>query len=87
MGDKRLSDTAAVVAMVPYESQREHYSRSVRPIDNGYIVSEHHSGPNCPDGPISKEMFVHEHPSHDTNSEIGRNGDAMKRAVEHINKR
>lgn len=84
---KRLNDISAVQAMNPYESQNEHYSKTVRKIDNGYIVHESHYGPNCPDGPTSKEVFVHEHPSHDTNSEIGSNAGAMKRAVDFMNKR
>ena len=79
---KRLNDTAGVVAMNPYESQSEHYSRSVRKVDNGYITTEHHYGPNCPDGPISKEIFTRDHPDQKDASEIGTNGGAMKRAVE-----
>ena len=84
---KRLNDTAGVVAMSPYESQSEHYSKSVRKIDNGYITHEHHYGPNCPDGPISKEVFTADHPDLKDASNMDGNGGAMKRAVEFMNKK
>ena len=84
--DKRLNDTAAVVAMAPYESQSEHYSRSVRKIDNGYIVSEHSHNPNDPEGPTHKEVFVRDHPDQKDASEMGGNGGAMKRAVDYMKK-
>lgn len=82
---KRLNDTAAVVAMAPYESQHEHYSRSVRKIDNGYVTSTCGHNPNDPlsygNGPTSKETFTTEHPDK-MDGELGRNAGAMKRAVE-----
>lgn len=81
----RLNDTAAVIAMTPYESQNEHYSRSVRPIDNGYVVSEHHYGPNSPDGPNCKEFFTRDHPDL-KDSSMGTNANAMKRAVDYMKK-
>lgn len=84
---KRLNDTAGVQAMVPYESQSEHYSRSVRKVDNGYITRESHYGPNSPDGPIEKEVFTRDHPDMKDASEIGGNGNAMKKAVDFMTKR
>lgn len=78
---KRLNDTNAVVAMAPYESQSEHYSKTVRKIDNGYLTTEYKHGPNCPDGPTSKEVFTHHHPDA-MDGGMGMNGDAMKRAVD-----
>lgn len=79
---KRLNDTAGVVAMTPYGTQSEHYSKSVRKIDNGYVTNHYEHGPNCPDGPISKEVFTHDHPDQKDASELGGNGGAMKRAVD-----
>lgn len=81
MSKERLNDTAAVVAMNPYESQSEHYNRTVRKIDNGYVTTTYQHGPNCPDGPTSKEVFTTGHPDA-MDGAIGRNGSAMKRAVE-----
>jgi len=83
---KRLNDTAAVIGMSPYESQSEHYSHSVRKIDNGFICNEYHSGPNCPDGPTSKEYFMPEHPGAATEGVLANHGNAMKRAVEFMRK-
>lgn len=80
----RLNDTAAVQAMVPYESQSEHYNRSVRKIDNGYVTTSHEHGPNCPDGPTSKEVFTSDHP--DLKDASGVPGNAMKRAVDFMKK-
>jgi hypothetical protein len=84
---KRLNDVAAVQAMIPYESQSEHYSKSVRKIDNGYVIREFKHGPNCPDGPIEKEVFVRDHPDLKDASNMDGNGGAMKRAVEFMNKK
>lgn len=84
---KRLNDTAAVVGMSPYESQSEHYSKTVRKIDNGFITTEYQHGPNSPDGPTSKEVFTHDHPDQKDASEIGGHGGAMKRAVEFMNRK
>ena len=83
---KRLNDTTAVVAMAPYETQNEHYSRTVRKIDNGYITSHFEHGLNCPDGPVSKEIFTADHPDQCDASEMGSNGCAMKRAVDYMKK-
>lgn len=83
---KRLNDTAGVVAMSPYESQSQHYSKSIRKIDNGYITREYQHGPNCPEGPIEKEVFTHDHPDQ-KDAGMSRNGEAMKKAVEFMNKR
>ncbi len=83
---KRLNDTKAVVAMVPYESQSDHYSRTVRKIDNGYVTSHYGKNPNDPDGPINKEVFTADHPDQKDSSEIGGNGSAMSRAVSFMNK-
>jgi hypothetical protein len=80
---KRLNDTSAIIGMIPYETQSEHYSRSVRPIDNGFIIKEHHYGPNSPDGPTSKEVFVRDHPDQ---SGLGANSNAMQRAVDFMKK-
>lgn len=83
---KRLNDTAAVVGMVPFESQQEHYSRTVRKIDNGYLTSSYgHNPDGCGDSPQSKEVFTTEHPDK-MDGEMGRNGSAMKRAVEFMKK-
>lgn len=83
---KRLNDTTGVVSMSPYESQSEHYNRSVRKIDNGFLVREsHHGGPNCPDGPTDKEVFMSEHPDTDK-SGLGDSGNAMKKAVTYMKK-
>lgn len=79
---KRLNDTAAVVPMVPCETQSEHYSRTVRKIDNGYLTSHYDS--NGPDGPINKEVFTTGHPDKMDGDEMGRNGNAMKKAVEYM---
>jgi hypothetical protein len=84
---KRLNDTAAVVGMVPYESQSEHYSRSVRKVDNGYITMEHGRNPNDPEGPTHKEVFTRDHPDMKDASMMDGNGGAMKRAVEFMKKR
>ena len=81
MGE-RLNDTAAVVGMKPYESQHEHYSRSVRKIDNGYLTTHYGTNPNDPDGPTHSEVFTTGHPDHHDSAELGTNGNAMKRAVE-----
>lgn len=86
MGD-RLNDTAAVVGMVPYESQSEHYSRTVRKIDNGFLTTHRAYGANCPDGPTDKEVFTRDHPDMKDASEMGRDGNAMRRAVEFMNKK
>lgn len=84
---ERLNDTAAVAAMAPYESQSQHYSKSVRKIDNGFVTSEHGMNPNDPDGPNHREVFTRSYPDLDDASEMSRNGNAMKRAVEHLTKR
>lgn len=83
---KRLNDTAAVQGMVPYESQSEHYSRTVRKIDNGYLTSHHGCNPNDPEGPIHKEVFTSDHPDLKDASHLGGNGSAMKKAVEFMKK-
>lgn len=83
---KRLNDTAAVQSMCPYESQSEHYSRTVRKIDNGYITSHYGHGPNDPDGPNNKEVFTADHPDLKDASNLGGNAGAMKRAVDYMNK-
>lgn len=85
MGD-RLNDTAAVVGIVPYESQNEHYSRNVRKIDNGFVTTHYGANPNDPQGPTHKEVFTHDHPDQKDASEMGGNGGAMKRAVEFMKK-
>lgn len=86
---ERLNDTAAVAGMVPYETQHEHYSRTVRKIDNGYVTIEHGCNPNDPakegDSPVSRETFTRDHPDQ-KDSGMSRNGDAMKRAVEYMKK-
>lgn len=79
---KRLNDTAGVVAMDPYSTQSEHYARSVRKIDNGYLTTHHGCNPNDPEGPTYKEVFTRDHPDQKDASEIGTNGGAMKRAVD-----
>lgn len=84
---KRLNDTAGVVGMVPYESQSEHYSRNVRKIDNGYVTSHYGKNPNDPEGPTCKEIFTRDHPDMKDGSEMGRDGSAMKRAVDFMTKR
>lgn len=84
---KRLNDTAAVVSMVPYESQSEHYSRSVRKIDNGYLTTHYGKDPNDPEGPLSKEVFTRDHPDMKDASTMDGNGTAMKRAVDFMSKR
>lgn len=83
---KRLNDAAGIVGMVPYESQSEHYSRTVRKIDNGYLVKEYKHGSNCPDGPTDKEVFMTGHPDGDISDKMGRNGNAMTRAVDFMKK-
>lgn len=83
---KRLNDIAGVVAMTPYESQSEHYSRSVRKIDNGYLTSHHGCNPNDPDGPTHKEVFTRDHPDMKDASEMSKNGNAMSRAVDFMKK-
>ncbi len=84
---KRLDDTKAVVAMVPYESQSDHYSRTVRKIDNGYVTSHYGCNPNDPEGPTHKEVFTLGHPDGDIGSgEMSRNTSAMKRAVDFMKK-
>jgi hypothetical protein len=81
---KRLNDTAGVIAMSPYETQADHYSRTVRKIDNGYITSHHQYGPNCPDGPTSKEVFTSDHPDLKDASAVGGGGSMMKHAVDYM---
>lgn len=83
---KRLNDTKAVVSMAPYESQSEHYSRTVRKIDNGYVTSHYGCNPNDPDGPTSKEVYTTDHPDKKDAAELGTNGNAMKRAVDFMKK-
>lgn len=83
---KRLNDTAGVVAMIPYESQHEHYSKTVRKIDNGFVTSHYGNSPNDPDGPTHKEVFTRDHPDQKDASEIGTNGGALRRAVEYMKK-
>lgn len=82
----RLNDTVAVVGMVPYESQHQHYSRTVRKIDNGFVTSEYSHNPNDPEGPTSKEVFTHDHPDADSAS-LNAGGSMMKRAVDVLNRR
>lgn len=82
---KRLNDTIAVQAMMPYESQSEHYSRTVRKIDNGYVTSHHGCNPNDPDGPTSKEVFTHVHPDRKDVDSFG-SGNMMKHAVDFMKK-
>lgn len=84
---KRLNDTSAVVGMVPWETQSEHYSRSVRKIDNGFVTTHHGHDPNGPEGPTYKEVFTRDHPDQKDASEMGGNGGAMKRAVEFMKNR
>ena len=90
MGDKRLNDTVAVAAMKPYESSHEHYSRTVRKIDNGYLTTTYGHNPNdpdsCGDAPTSREVFTRDHPDQSDSGEMGKNGGAMKRAVEYMKK-
>lgn len=84
---KRLNDTAGVQAMVPYEKQSEHYSRTVRKIDNGYVTTHYGCNPNDPEGPTNKEVYTLGHPDGEIGkSEIGRDGSAMKRAVDFMKK-
>jgi hypothetical protein len=86
----RLNDTAAVVGMVPYENSHQHYSRTVRKIDNGYLTTEYGNNPNdpamCGDSPVSKEVFTRSHPDLADSSMMDRNGNAMKKAVEFMHK-
>jgi hypothetical protein len=85
----RMNDTAAVIGMQPYDSQHEHYSRTVRKIDNGYVTTTYGKNPNdpegCGDAPTSREVFSHEHPDH-APGEMGRNSNAMARAVSFMKK-
>lgn len=84
---KRLNDTMAVKAMIPYESQSEHYSRTVRKIDNGYVTSHHGHDPNGPDGPTHKEIYTAGHPDGELPADkMDTNSGAMKRAVDFMNK-
>lgn len=83
---KRLNDTAGVVAMAPCQPYDEHYSRSVRKIDNGYVTKHYGCNPNDPDGPTSKEVFTRDHPDQKDSSELGGNGSAMRRAVDFMKK-
>lgn len=82
---QRLNDTAAIVAASPYETQHDHYMRSVRKIDNGFVTTHSQSGPNSPDGPIHMEVFTRDHPDQKDSSEMGGNCGAMRRAVEYMN--
>jgi hypothetical protein len=89
MGD-RLNDTSAVVGMTPYETSHQHYSRTVRKIDNGFITHEMGKNPNDPEGygdsPVSREVFTRDHPDLADSSMMGTNPNAMKKAVEFMKK-
>lgn len=84
---KRLNDTNGVKAMVPYESQSDHYSRTVRKIDNGFVTSHYGRDPNDPDSPTNKEVFTRDHPDMKDASHLDTNNGAMKRAVDFMTKR
>lgn len=80
---KKLSDTVALQA-TPFGgnscADNQHYSKSVRKIDNGYITSESH---NDGLGYRSMETYSADHPD---KSSVGGNTDSMARAVEFMKK-
>lgn len=59
MARKRLSDTAAVQAMPSPTNGKTEHTRSVRPIDNGFIVCDSSWGP---EGYKSSERYSREAP-------------------------
>jgi hypothetical protein len=87
----RLNDTQAIVAMVPYESEHNHYSRTVRPLENGFLVREFSQGtsndPNhLGDSPISREYYSEQHPDNMGRDPHVCKPTAMKRAVDYLKK-
>lgn len=80
---KRLSDTATL-AGTPFggnEDQREHHTKEVRKIDNGYITRESHDDSL---GYRSMETYSAEHPG--STPTVGHGSDSMKRAVDFMKK-
>lgn len=84
--NKRLNDTAALVH-TPFggdENTREHHTREVRKIDNGYVTREHHDDGL---GFISQETYSAEHPDAGAPGVLKNDHSAMKKAVDHLNRR
>lgn len=84
MSKKRLNDTIAVKAMMPSTPQDyQHMSKTIRKIDNGFVTSTYSDGK-------STETFSSESPgdfaSGEKGGELTRDTNAMKRAVDFMNK-
>ena len=80
---KRLSDTGALTA-TPFggkENEREHHTKEIRKIDNGYITRESHDDGL---GYRSMETYSAEHP--EKSGEIGGKGNPMAKAVDFMKK-
>lgn len=84
---KRLNDTRAISETpirlnsgVPVSSMDPEYSsRSVRKIDNGYIVCEH-------SGNSYSEKYSQDHPEVTSKLYMGGDNNPLKQAVSYINK-
>ncbi len=84
MAGKRLSDVGALVA-TPFggdENKREHHTKEIRKIDNGYVTRESHDDGL---GYTSMETYSAEHPDKAPGM-IGAGTDSMKRAVSFMKK-
>lgn len=73
---KRLNDTNALVSC---PSAHEHYSKSIRKIDNGYLTSIY-SGGEC------SEMYSENHPDKGGGSDLDGGHGALRKAVEFMKK-
>ena len=80
---KRLSDVKALVS-TPFggkQDAREHHTKEVRKIDNGYITRESHDDSL---GYRSVETYSAEHPG--STPTVGHGSDSMSRAVNFMKK-
>lgn len=82
----RMSDTAALVS-TPFggkENSREHHSKEIRKIDNGYVTRESHDDGL---GFTSMETYSAEHPAAGEAGVLKNDHNAMSKAVAHLNKK
>ncbi len=81
---KRLSDVNALMA-TPFgggENPREHHTKEIRKIDNGYVTRESHDDGL---GYRSMETYTPEHP--EASAAVGGDCGSMAKAVEFMNKK
>jgi hypothetical protein len=82
----RLSDVAAIQNSPARDGRHEHFSMSIRPIENGHIVTTSHDkdGTYC-----HKERFMAERPviaDVTGGRDVGAGDESIKSAVDYLNR-